>query len=106
MEIGFAAGAGVPIFATHAPSDLTLREYVAIVTTLSEAVSRAEGKSRSKPHEGLLIDPHASVEEAHDILQRIKAALTCKESSREAANAVYTGVADLRDQLGLPTYMQ
>src|SRR5580704_19244726 len=28
MEVGFAAAAGVPIFATHAPSDLTLRQYV------------------------------------------------------------------------------
>src|ERR1700680_2662979 len=28
MEIGGAVLAGVPIFGTHAPSDLTLREYV------------------------------------------------------------------------------
>src|ERR1700684_573288 len=31
MEIGFAAGASVPIFATRPPSDLTLREYVSVV---------------------------------------------------------------------------
>jgi hypothetical protein len=30
LEVGFAAAAGVPIFATHAPFDLTLREYVTI----------------------------------------------------------------------------
>src|ERR1035438_3372174 len=28
MEVGFAAAIGVPIFSTHAPSDLTLRQYV------------------------------------------------------------------------------
>src|SRR5579859_7212495 len=28
MEIGYAAAAGVPILATHVPSDLTMREYV------------------------------------------------------------------------------
>src|ERR1700752_3168157 len=27
-EVGFAAAIGVPIFTTHAPGDLTLREYV------------------------------------------------------------------------------
>src|ERR1700733_9866744 len=27
MEIGFAAGAGIPIFCVQSPSDLTLREY-------------------------------------------------------------------------------
>ena len=38
MEVGFAAAAGVPIFATHAPGDLTLREYVAVVPAVAEAV--------------------------------------------------------------------
>lgn len=38
MEIGFAAAMRIPIFATHAPSDSTLREYVTIVATLSEAL--------------------------------------------------------------------
>src|SRR6266481_5836123 len=33
MEVGFAAAAGVPIFSNHAPTDLTLREYVVIVPT-------------------------------------------------------------------------
>src|SRR5271166_253511 len=38
MEIGFAAAAGVPIFGTHAPFDLTLRQYVAIIPTIKEAL--------------------------------------------------------------------
>src|ERR1035437_10012320 len=76
MEVGFAAAIGVPIFATRAPSDLTLREYVAIVPTLSDALRKAEAGSRSRRREGILIDPHASVEEAHKLLEQIKAALT------------------------------
>src|SRR5437016_2304483 len=42
MEVGFAAAAGVPMFATRPPSDLTLREYVSIVPTLSEALRRIQ----------------------------------------------------------------
>src|ERR1700680_870288 len=42
MEVGFAAAIGIPVFATRAPSDLTLREYVTIVHTLSEALRIVE----------------------------------------------------------------
>ena len=41
MEIGAARDAGVPIFATRAPHDLTMREYVRVVPTLAEAVRAA-----------------------------------------------------------------
>src|SRR3984893_168546 len=34
MEVGFAAGVGVPIFSAHTPSDLTLRQYVTTTPTL------------------------------------------------------------------------
>ena len=106
MEVGFAAAAGVPIFATHVPCDLTLRQYVTIVPTLAEALRRVEASSRPRRPEGLLIDPHASVEEAHHILERIEAALTSHDDARQPANVVYRGVADLQTKLGLPTYMQ
>ena len=106
MEVGFAAAARVPIFATRAPSDLTLREYVTVVPTLSEAVRRAEVTSRPRRPEGLLIDPHASVEEAHKILQRIETALTRQGHSPEPADTVHHGVANLQEKLGLPTRVQ
>jgi hypothetical protein len=94
----------VPIFATRAPSDLTLREYVTIVPTLSEAVRRAEASSRPRHPEGLLIDPHPSVEEAHDILERIKAALTRQDNSREAGDVLHSGMTELHAKLALPTW--
>jgi hypothetical protein len=106
MEVGFAAAAGVPIFATHAPYDLTLREYVTIVPTLAAALRRVEASSRPRRSEGILIDPHASVEEAHHILERIEATLTRQENSREPEDIVYRGAAELQRKLGLPTYMQ
>jgi len=106
MEVGFAAAARVPIFATNAPSDLTLREYVDVVPTLSEALRRVEASSRRRHAEGILIDPHATVEEAHSMLQRIEVVLTCQNSSRDPVDVVYRGVADLRAKVRLPTYLQ
>lgn len=106
MEIGYAAGAGVPIFSTRAPSDLTLREYVSIVPALSEALHRVEIDPRPRRPEGLLIDPHASIEEAHETLERIKTALTHESGSGDQAADVYRDLADLQTELGAPIYMQ
>lgn len=103
MEIGYAA---VPIFASRPPSDLTMREYVTIVPTLPEAMRRVAGSSRPRRAEGLLIDPHPSLEEAHGILERIRTALTHQDSARETADVVYRGVTDLEARLALPTYVQ
>ena len=106
MEVGFAAAAGVPIFATHAPGDMTLREYVMVVPTLAAALRRVEADSRQRRPEGLLIDPHASVEQAHHILDQIGAALAYQGTLGEPADVIFRGVADLHIKLGLPTRMQ
>jgi hypothetical protein len=106
MEVGFAAAVGVPIYAAHAPSDLTLREYVTIVPTLAATLCRVEASSRPRHPGGLLIDPHASVEEAHEILERIGAALTHPSNLDETARCVYRDMADLRTKIGLPTGVQ
>jgi hypothetical protein len=106
MEVGYAAAAGVPIFGTHVPSDLTLREYVAVVPELSEAVRRVEACGRPRRREGILIDPHASVEESHEILERIETALTRQEGLDDSARRVHRHVANLQTKLRLPSYMQ
>jgi hypothetical protein len=106
MEVGFAAAVGIPIFATHAPNDLTLREYVIVVPTLSAAMRKVEASSRSSHREGVLIDPHASVEEAHTMLDRIKTALTREGGMEEPAPRVYADLLDLRQTLALPTRVQ
>jgi hypothetical protein len=106
MEVGYAAAAGVLIFGTHAPSDLTLREYVILVPKLSEAVRRAEASARPRRPEGILIDPRASIEEAHDTLGRIEIALTRQKSLDDPACRVHRDIADLQAKLRLTSYMQ
>ncbi|MFZ3214012.1 MAG: hypothetical protein WA188_21090 [Terriglobales bacterium] len=106
MEVGGAAMSGVPVFATRAPGDLTLREYVTVVPTLADALRIVAASSRPRRPEGVLIDPHASVEEAHRILERIEAALTRADGFGDPAPRVYRDVVDLQAKLGLPTGVQ
>jgi hypothetical protein len=103
MEVGFAAAVGVPIFATHAPGDLTLREYVTIVPTLAAALRIVAASSRPRRPEGILINPHASVQEAHDILERVESFLTHESYLGELP---HRELADLRTKIALPTQMQ
>jgi hypothetical protein len=103
MEVGFAAAIGVPIYSTHAPSDLTLRQYVTIVPTLAEALRMLAVNSRTRRTEGVLIDPHASVEEAHRTLGRIETALTSSHRVGEPPRRVYHEIAELQATLRLPT---
>jgi hypothetical protein len=103
MEVGFAAAAQVPIFATRVPGDLTLREYVTIVPTLSAVVRGVEASSRPRRPQGLLIDPHASVQEAHDILETVESVLTRESYFGELP---HRELADLRRKIALPTHMQ
>jgi len=106
MEVGFAAAVGVPIFAAHAPGDLTLRQYVTIVPKLAEALRMVAASARPRRREGILIDPHASVAEAHDILERIESILTDENESDEPSHRVYRHLADLQSNLRLSTSLQ
>lgn len=106
MEVGFAAAAGVPVYSMHAPSDLTLREYVIVVPTLAEAVHGAQAKGRVRCQTGVLIDPHASIEEAHDILERVKIALTAESPFSGPAPRLYEQLRQLRGKLALPSAVQ
>ena len=102
MEIGFASAFGVPILATNLPSDLTLRQYVTPVATLTDALQSVLARSRQRRPEGLLINPRASVHQAHQVLERLEVALT-RPSSIEPVPEVHRGVSDLRKFLRLPT---
>lgn len=106
MEVGFAAAARVPIYATHAPADLTLREYVNVVPTLAEAVRIVRNTVRPRPVPGVLINPHASTEEAHVILDRISIVLTRNSGIYNPAVEVHEHMQDLWSKLTLPTSVQ
>jgi len=105
MEVGYAAAVGVPILATQAPSDLTLRQYVKIVPTLAAAVRMITASPQRRRPEGILIDPRASVEKAHYILDRIGAMLTRPNGFEDPARRVHRETADLQRTLALPTYV-
>lgn len=106
MEIGFAAGAGVPIYATHAPVDLTLREYVAVVLSIPDAIQRVISDGRRPGPEGILVDPHASIEAAHAAFDRMESALTRPIGLEDLSSRVHRDMIDLREKLQLPTYLQ
>ncbi len=105
QELGYAIAVGVPILAARAPNDLTLRQYVKVVPTIAAAVRMIAASPHQRHAEGILIDPHASVEKAHHILDRIGTALTRTNVLDEPANRVHLEMADLRKTLALPTYV-
>lgn len=104
QELGYAIAVGVPILAAQAPNDLTLQQYVKVVPTVAAAVRMIAANPRRRHAEGILIDPHASIEKAHHILDRIGTALTRPSVLDEPANRVHLEMADLRKTLALPTY--
>src|SRR5258707_11476511 len=106
MEIGYAVSEGVPIFASSMPTDLTLRQYVKIVPSLVHVVRMLSAAPRQRRIPGILIDPHASVEKAHLILDRIAFNLTRTENTANAARDVHRDVVELKQSVTLPTLMQ
>lgn len=106
MEIGYAAAVGVPIFAARLPTDLTLRQYVKLAASLKTAVNLARISPNRRPSEGILIDPHASIERAHRVLDYLSTALVRPGNTTDLAVDVYRGVASLRQKLSLPVQTQ
>src|SRR5262249_40927530 len=105
MEIGYAVREGVPIFATRAPADLTLRQYVKIAPSLATTVKMISTCPQRRPIPGILIDPHASLEKAHQILDRIGTALARPGAFDDAAHRVGLEMTDLRQTLALPAHV-
>ena len=107
MEIGYAAAAGVPIFSIRAPQDLTLREYVHIVPSIDAAIQTVVARPARRRGPGILIDPHASIEKAHDTLARIETALTRADDAAKPQLLVRHELARLQATVALPTiYLQ
>jgi hypothetical protein len=106
MEIGYAAAIGVPILSIHAPTDLTLRQYVKVVPSLAVAVGLSSTSPRRRRIPGILIDPRASVEQAHLVLERIGLSLMRQSPNVDPAQSIHRDLANLKTTLNLPTYMQ
>lgn len=106
MEIGFAAGAGVPIFSTYAPADLTLREYVTIANSIKDAIRRVEAQPKIGRDEGLLIDPHAKVEAAQKILEGMNSRLLRQPTGLDPSREIYGDILRVRTMMSLPSSVQ
>ena len=105
MEIGYAAAIGVPIFATQLPTDLTLRQYVKLASSLKDAVNMARISPSRRNPAGILIDPHASIEQAYVVLERIGVTLTRTNNFGDPADAIHRDLKSLDAALALPTHM-
>ena len=105
MEIGYAVREGVPVFATTAPTDLTLRQYVRVVPSLSYVVRMLSNGANRRQIPGILIDPRASGERVHSMIDKIVSNLTRTSSQDDAALTVHHDVAELQKSLSLPTLM-
>jgi len=106
MEIEAAHSSGVPVFATRAPIDLTVREYITVVPGLSEAMRRVEANRRSRRPQTFLIDPHASMQEVHKILEQMEIVLTQGNGQSDLATSVYGDLGKVRAILALPAVLQ
>jgi hypothetical protein len=104
LEIGAAITAQVPVFASRLPSDITLREYVTLVPNISAALKVVSTLPQREHSQGLLVDPHPTIEQAHRILEQLRAALTTRNGT--PVGTVYRDVSSLRQKLALPTYRQ
>ena len=103
QELGYATALRVPIFATRPPTDLTLRQYVTVVPTLAALVEKMRSNPPRETSEGLLIDPRASVERAHSILDQIGTMLTRPGVFDEPEKRLRFATRDLRATLTLPS---
>lgn len=97
MELGFAVANDVPVFGTTLPTDLTLRHYVKKVRDIESvlAMVRTSGRRRAP---AFLIDPHASIEAAHDVLERLSGVLNRPSAAidDEVAVKIYSDRGRLR----------
>ncbi len=74
MEIGFAVASNIPLFGQSSPADLTLRQYLRVVPSISAAIQTASTLGlRTEAPDHFLLDPHASIESAHRTLEQVRA---------------------------------
>lgn len=73
MEVGFAAACGTLILCDHAPTDITLRNYVHCVADLRSAVAmQRELAQTTRPPKSLLLDPVGAIDLAYAGLERLR----------------------------------
>ena len=74
MEIGYAYAVKTPIYSATAPTDLTLRQYVHVVSSIVDVLRTAHVPKRRKPA-GAILDPEGAIDQAHSQLEAVRAEL-------------------------------
>jgi hypothetical protein len=75
LEVGFAVAHDVPVISETAPADLTLRQYVQVVSSLGLWLRETPPIPRHAPV-SFLLDPSAATELAHAALDRMAYAVS------------------------------
>jgi hypothetical protein len=100
LEIGFAVARGIPVYGSHLPGDLTLRQYVRGVDDITEVVRLAKtSASTYRPEPSLLVAPVEAVSEMHSELENLRD-LLCTVSKDDIAEQVAIGRSKIRRILG------
>lgn len=75
MEIGYAAARDIPVYSDEVPSDLTLRQWVEVVSGPHEAMRLVDASAGAAPacllddaHGAILLDPLVAIEASHNDL--------------------------------------
>jgi hypothetical protein len=83
LEIGFALAVGTPVFGATPPSDLTLRNYVEVVSTPAEALGRLGADSNRWLETDALLNPESALQQAHDHLEVVQRELVRPSDNAE-----------------------
>lgn len=84
MEIGYAVAVGTPVYCLHAVPDLTLRQYVHVVPSLTHCLDAIRSPHHDVAARHVLIDPHQSVAQGQEILDGLREALEGNVDDRTA----------------------
>ena len=104
MEIGYARSVGVPIFAQSPLLDVTICEYVDVVATISEAVSKAKlHPERERVDDHVLLDPEGAVGRSIKELESLVPVMTGRIGNRrtDAERALQEVRSDLAKTFSL-----
>jgi hypothetical protein len=100
LEVGSALAHEIPVFGATPPNDLTLRQYVSIVSSVRHAVSAVLVLAPEANVPGLLLDPDGAADRVHHQVDRIRQGLLTPSSVYgEDDSEVRSITADLRGEL-------
>jgi hypothetical protein len=101
LELGFALAAGVPVYSTALPCDLTMRQYVCKVASIDEAIASVSQRAIAEDVNSLalIVDPINTAALVHQQLDQVTAALTTGTIEDGSSAMLYRRVGELSDSI-------